>query len=81
MVPRFVGNQRSIEFLNAGLLVGESELSLAHDQTTLERSLRRLLLRIDRKADGTYLHFDDRVMAIAPPRRGGQTGDVLGSDV
>jgi hypothetical protein len=83
LVAWFFHNECPVDLLNAELrmLIGESEGCLAHDETVIERPARSLALRVDREAHGPQLHFEYRVVAIAPVRRGREADEMTGLDL
>jgi hypothetical protein len=78
LIPVPVPGERGVDLLNAGCLLGvrHPERGLPREQPVLERAVSRLRLGVDREADRAELHLGDRMMTIAPLRRGRQPDDV-----
>ena len=75
-------SEACIKFLDGRLLIGtaprEPELRAPENDLMIEGPSGGLLFGIDAMTDRAALHEDNRVMAILPRHRRGQTKDILG---
>jgi len=81
-VARLVARESAVDGLDADIagVPRHPERGLAHDELVAERPPRGLALGIDPIAHRTQLHFDDRVVAVAPLGRGRQAHDEASLD-
>ena len=79
LISRLVSDKRPIEILNGRLarIASNADLRLPDNQAVRKRPSSGLVLGIDGEADRPQLHFDDRMMPVAPLWSGGQTGQYF----
>src|ERR1700746_2643579 len=82
LITLFIGNQLLIEFMELLPYIGigrpqRTEVSRTNHDRMLKGMSRRPLPGINPITPGTALHKDDRMVAILPCHRRGQTRDEL----